>query len=111
MPDIPDKVIEQATRAAFMAGDDQEQYVHGFAPDDFEPWRWSSGELMVQSEATVAAAAPVIAAWAREQERDRIVEARREAEQAMIAAPDDHAYTYWEGQVHALAALDREEDQ
>lgn len=69
MSEVPDKVIEQATRAAFMAGDDQEQYVHGFAPDDFEPWRWSSSELMSSSEATVAAAAPVIAKWAREQGR------------------------------------------
>lgn len=76
MPDIPDKVIEQATLRLDRAAHQQTCAVHGYSG---EPMRDPEGDVMWSLKAGVLAAVPVIAAWARNQEREKWV-ARIEAE-------------------------------
>lgn len=96
--EIPDKVIEEATLIALAAGWPEES-----------PFREGSASMRFMAE-IMRKVAPVIAAWVRQQERERVGRAYDDADAALedVDADDDDERAYREGKVHALAALFRE---
>lgn len=94
MSEIPDKVIRHSVYRAAEATN--------------EPW-WE-GEGRQEVEVAIRAMIPLIAAWARQQERERIGRALNEADAALAAADDDER-AYWEGHVHALVSILNQEGE
>jgi hypothetical protein len=96
--------LAQAIEAAAKAASEQNFFIHGWQPDDFEPMRGPDGEVLSTFDAGIAAAAPHIARG----ERDRIrtlVEGLR-LPNATTGAGHGHGFNT--GLDAVLASLDEE---
>lgn len=111
MRDIPDNVIErlldEIPDAKWDRLIDQIDYEIAKALPDLDLPRDICEDILCVA---INETAPVIAAWARQQERERIGRALNEADAALAAAHDDER-AYWEGNVDALASILNQEGE